>query len=83
MDTAKVQLGERNVSERLLIKVEMTQTALSPKLPPAWETAQKTGNLEHTEWPAWQLTGWIVSFPDASVCLKLFPGSWSGLKVIL
>lgn len=49
----------------------MTQIAASPKLSPAWMTAHKAGDLEHTAQPADKSTGWKVFLPSGSVGLSL------------
>ena len=55
------------------------KTAAPPRPTPAWVTAHKAGNLEHTAQPAGSSTGWRVSFPGASVGLSLFQAAQAGL----
>lgn len=44
----------------------MTQMAASPRPTPAWVTAHKPGNLEHTAQPSDSSTGWRMFFPSDS-----------------
>lgn len=62
-----------------------SKTAASPKPSPAWVTAHRAVNLEHTAQSAGWSAGWRVSSPGASSrqfywCL-LLQGSLSGLRV--
>jgi hypothetical protein len=76
-DTIKVQPAElmafigvtyRSMGKRLL---NDSKTAVLPRLTPAWVTAHRAQNLEHTVQPKGTSTGWRVSFPS-DFSLNLF-----------
>lgn len=80
-DTTKVQFDEPihfigvtycNTGEEFLTGVEMTERQLHHHQSPAWMTAHKAGNLEHTAQPVGSPIGWRVYFPGGSVGLNLF-----------
>ena len=52
----------------------MAQKAISPKAVsiPAWVTAHKAANLEHSAQPTDSSMGWKVFFLDTSAGLNLF-----------
>lgn len=49
-----------------------SKTAALPRPTPAWVTAHRALNLEHTAQPTGIPTGWRVSFPGASGAWNLF-----------
>ena len=67
-----IVVTQRNVSERLLIliKVEMTQRQLYHQSSSSMGDSSKAWEPGAHYMACRQLMSWIVSFPDASVCLR-------------
>jgi hypothetical protein len=85
-DKTKVQFSEplsfigatfRNLGEMLLRNRKYSKTAAWPL--PAWLTAHKAGNVEHTAQPAGSSAG--CSLFQVLSCSESLPGRWCGLGV--